>query len=1401
MGPDADAPSTQPPGKCLILVVDDDPVNLQMMCVFLEDFGYRVATSQDGADALVTAKETRPDLILLDIRMPRMDGFETCARLQADETLRDTPVIFMSALNEVPDKVRGFREGAVDYITKPFQQDEALARIRVQLHLHLLQKQLTQQNAVLQGEIAARELTERALQQAHDELESRVAQRTAELADVNRTLRVLSECNQTVVRAKEETPLLGDVCRHLVEYGEYSVAWVGLVGEQPDHAIRTAAWAGAWNPADKQEVLGLSSIEQDTSPVGRAIRTGDLVVARSLQEGAGDSSSVPVSTEDSAASCVVFPLRSDGGALGALAIFSDRPDAFPGKELDLLLELAGDLSFGMATIRARIQRERAEAALSNAHRKLEDIIEFLPDATFVIDQDRKVIAWNHALEVMTGTTKQEVLGQGDSAYAVPFYGQRRPILIDLVGLDPGEIGPEYCNVRKLGATLIAEAQVPLLREGRGAFIWIAASPLLDSQGAIVGAIESVRDITDLKQTEQALVAAEEKYRDVVSHATEAIAVIQDGHIRFANPAMERGLGVRSSELLNHQFIDFIHPDDRALLMETHRRRMAGLEVPPVTTFRFVGAQGQVGWAESRAVTFTWEGRPAALTFMSIITEAHNAQEELRRTEERFRATFEQAAVGITHVAPDGRLLRINQRFCEIVGRPHDELQGLTFQAITHPDDLESDLELMQDLLAGGRSSYSMEKRYIRKDGQAAWAHLTVSLVSTPAGDPDYFISVIEDIAARKEAEAALQRERALTTAIIDSVPGLLYVYDDQGGLVRWNRNAELVTGYTASELKGRPVLSFFEAEDTARVAQTIDRIVKGTYGEVEASLVTRAGSHVPFYLNGTQLIVDDCIYVVGVGLDLTERRRIQAALEERLRFEELVSALSAGLAKAEGSTMDDIIVAGLRQLAEMLGVDRATLYLRHPDGGDVVATHCWAIPGTDLIPAGTNTDYIPWITDKVLAGEVATSKDLGELAPEALTDHETLLARGIASWLVVPLVDAKGVLGAVSLGERRQARTWTDAEITRLRLVGDVFLAAVSRHRAEENKRRLQHMISEAAYEWTATFDAVHSALVLTDTEGVIKRANLAARNLTGLAWDEFLGRRLGEFSQIKPLLMAAEVAGMAARSGAATAARVEDPGASKIWNIEGVRLESTGDRIILVIRDITSIVTLEESVQRRETMAAMGALVGGVAHEVRNPLFAISGLLDALDARFGRSEQLGEFLDGLRKEADRLAALMRALLEYGRPVSDDRVPTPPGVVINEAALICQREADLRQITVVVDAPDDIPLLPMDRMRMVEVFRNLVENGIQYSAAGGQVRIKASEADLEGWVEVSVHDSGPGFAEAERERIFEPFYSRRAGGTGLGLSIVHRIVLAHGGKVEAATHPSGGGVVTVRLPG
>ncbi|HPP05848.1 MAG TPA: PAS domain S-box protein, partial [Syntrophorhabdaceae bacterium] len=182
---------------------------------------------------------------------------------------------------------------------------------------------------------------------------------------------------------------------------------------------------------------------------------------------------------------------------------------------------------------------------------LEDIIDFLPDATFVVDAKRRVIAWNRAMEQMTGVKKQDIIGKGDYAYAIPFYGEKRPILIDLLFEENPEIEKHYDFVRKIGDTYYVEVYVPGIYNGRGGYIWASALMFKDESGKIIGAIETIRDITEIKNMQHALKTEKERLQSLLDSLPLGVMLIEkNGSYSYLNPEFTNMVGYTIDEIPN-----------------------------------------------------------------------------------------------------------------------------------------------------------------------------------------------------------------------------------------------------------------------------------------------------------------------------------------------------------------------------------------------------------------------------------------------------------------------------------------------------------------------------------------------------------------------------------------------------------------------------------------------------------------------------------------------------------------------------------------------------------------------------------------------------------------------------------------------------------------------------------
>jgi two-component system, LuxR family, sensor kinase FixL len=259
-------------------------------------------------------------------------------------------------------------------------------------------------------------------------------------------------------------------------------------------------------------------------------------------------------------------------------------------------------------------------------------------------------------------------------------------------------------------------------------------------------------------------------------------------------------------------------------------------------------------------------------------------------QEIFRATFEQAPVGIAHVAPEGHWLRVNRALAEIIGYTTDELLSGCFQEITHPDDLATDLQHVELLLRGEADRYAIDKRYIKKDGSNVWVSLTVALVRKRDGASDFFVAVIQDITQRKQMEATLLSEESRFRAIFDSTVEAIAILNSKGIVQSVNPGIQRVFGYSQEEVVGRnvrmlipQVLADEHGRYLARYAATGERAIIGIGREVEGR--RKDGSAVAIDLSVAEWALDGETFFTGIMRDLTERRTVEAALrstEERL---------------------------------------------------------------------------------------------------------------------------------------------------------------------------------------------------------------------------------------------------------------------------------------------------------------------------------------------------------------------------------------------------------------------------------------------------------------------------------------------------------------------------------------
>ena len=479
-------------------------------------------------------------------------------------------------------------------------------------------------------------------------------------------------------------------------------------------------------------------------------------------------------------------------------------------------------------------RDHAEPAF------LEAILESADSFIVVLDTDGRIVRFNRACEAATGWSAAEVLGR--KAWDV---------------LLPPHMVPEtlafWERLHELRAPVRHEGHW-LVRDGRTLLLNWSTTVLRDDAGRVTHVVATGVDVTEQRAAERELARSERRHRAIVERASDLIVVLDpDTTIAYASPSAAWLLGMQPEDLVGTPALDHVHPDDRELgaleLLDAMEATTPGAPV----SLRLLDVNGASVAAEALATNLLDD---EAVGGLIVTLRDVREREQLNR---QFRLAFDAAPIGMALVGLDGSFLEVNDALCEIVGYDAAALQACRFQDITHPDDLDADLDLLTRLVEGRIPGYRMEKRYLRADGDLVWVQLSVTMVRNDDGSPSYFISQIEDVTDRRartdglayqahhdhltgllnrhatlrRLEQALSRRHLATVAVLFvDLDGFKHVNDTHGHAVgddvlrtvASRLSGSLRPGDTAGRLGGDEFVVILEGSDETQAELVADRL-------------------------------------------------------------------------------------------------------------------------------------------------------------------------------------------------------------------------------------------------------------------------------------------------------------------------------------------------------------------------------------------------------------------------------------------------------------------------------------------------------------------------------------------------------------------------------------------------
>ncbi len=794
-----------------ILAIDDNPDNLiSLHALINESFpDVRTFTALNGAKGLALAAAEDPDLILLDIVMPGMDGFEVCRKLKSDNALSDIPVVFITALKgDKESRILALECGAEAFLAKPIDETELTAQIRAMVKIKTANSAKRNENdrlaalvairtSELQHELAERELVENALRESEERFRS-----------------VTQSANDAIITTNSNGLVLGwnRGAEKIFGYAEAEITGQKLTLIIPQKY-------------EKLHQLGLERVSAD----GEHRVIGKTVELLGLHKNRNE-----------------FPI-----------------------ELSLAEWENSSGKFFTAIIRDISERKKAEAAIIESEKRYRGLLMNLEAGVVVHAPDTSIILSNPRASVLLGLSNEQMHGKQAIDPEWRFVDENlNPIPLDQYPVNL------VLNTKKpfqnylLGVTLPATQSIN--------WFMVNGFPMLDNTGELTEILISFVDITERKQALDALRESEEKYRNIFNSVQDVFYQTNlEGIIIDISPSSYHFLGIEREELLGKPVSDLYCDisDREKLLGEISRNgELKDYEI------RLKSKSGETKYASVNArLMYDEEGNTSHINgAIRDISERKLAEEALQKSETSYRELVEKLPDGIYKSTEAGRFVAVNPAMATMLGYKNmEELMAIDIKTQLYFE--EADREMVE--LLEGKTEIGVY-RMKKKDGSELWVEDHGWLVLDENKNTLFHEGVLRDVTDRKKAEDALQLEQIFSKSVIDSLPGIFYLYTyPELRLELYNKQQATLFGYEPGEIDGRHVTEWYQTDMKQLALNAIDGVMQNGHGSLEAFVLTKDGIQLPYYFTAVSFESQGKRYLMGTGIDITERKKSEEELK------------------------------------------------------------------------------------------------------------------------------------------------------------------------------------------------------------------------------------------------------------------------------------------------------------------------------------------------------------------------------------------------------------------------------------------------------------------------------------------------------------------------------------------
>ncbi len=678
-----------------------------------------------------------------------------------------------------------------------------------------------------------------------------------EIIQLNSLYAFTSHVNKMIVRITDQATLFKETCRMAVDLGQFCMAWIGLMDEEAktvvpvSHAGRSADYLAQIKP------ISMVALPEGWDPTVTALKEGKYIFCNNIENNPDMAPWKGIAMDY--LSSIALPIKKSGKVIGSFSLYAPTGNFFNKERIDLLEATTNDISFALEIFEKEKMRKLAEEKLLKSERRYQTLAEISPVGIFHTDETGYTTYVNPSWCKISGISYEEALGNG---------------WFNAVHKDDREtLTRGWREATETKRTSISEYRF-VRSDGSIAWVLGQAIPEKNSKNEIVGYVGTTTDITERKKAEEEVAKAYSDKETLLNRINDGmVSLDNEWRYTFLNDAALSTHPLSREGTLGKVIWD-VHPEMKGTIFwDKYHEAMEEEKVVEIESY----------YAPMNIWFFVkvYPSNNGLTIFYRDITEQKKAEETIKENEKKIELIYNTTKDALYLISVKGTKFRfdsVNQSFLTATGLMKDQVVGKFVDEIIPEPSLSLVLHNYQSSIAN-KQTVQWEETSAYPSGTKTGI-VSITPVYDEQGNCNMLVGTVHDITDIKEIENDIRKEKQLSDSIINSLPGVFYLYNKKGEFLRWNNNFEQVTMYHADEIKQMHPLDFFDSNNKELLAEKIANTFLNGEDNVQAGFLLKSKETIPYYFTGKAIEYEGSTCLLGVGIDFSERIKAQEEIKE-----------------------------------------------------------------------------------------------------------------------------------------------------------------------------------------------------------------------------------------------------------------------------------------------------------------------------------------------------------------------------------------------------------------------------------------------------------------------------------------------------------------------------------------